>query len=214
MYFIGVLILGTLTGMILRPTINLLLKIKLKDRENIALLEFKNTYYLCVVNLAGWSILYKLFGASLYLLVAGFILVATIILSIVDIKIRKIPNEMLLLVIVAGIVSHIIKAENLSIETHILGIITGLGIFTLGNVITGGKKVGSGDIKLAACIGFITGFPLVIPTLLIASIAVSAIGGLMILKGTISKDVPIPYAPFMMLGLMISMVVSGTNILT
>lgn len=210
MYSFYVLLAGILAGMLIRPTINLLLKKRIKDYMETK--TKKTTLVLCLSNAIGWFIIYEIFGFSFNFIFTSFVVTIAIILSVIDIKIRKIPNEVLLLMLGVSVVLHMVKAESIPLDSHFKGLLTGLGLFLLGDIISGKGKVGSGDIKLAASIGFMTGFPLVLPVLLISSVTVSVIGGLMIICKKITRDKPIPYAPFMMTGLIIGLILNAPKI--
>jgi leader peptidase (prepilin peptidase)/N-methyltransferase len=204
-----VLLLSVLIGFVVRPIINWFIFRKTKNKQ--LYLKKNWTYILCIISAICGIVYYKIFGLGLQFWVILFISFTTIILSIIDIRIRKIPNEILIFMLVSGVFFHMTGAENITFSSHIAGLLIGLGIFLLGDVISGGKKVGKGDIKLAASIGFFTGSSVVLPTLLIAALSVTLIGGLLILKGKLQKNVPIPYAPFLMLGLFIQILVNIKN---
>lgn len=204
LYF--VLLLSIFIGLLIRLVINWFILIKTKNRQRY--LEKRWTYILCIISAVCGTVYYKMFGLGLQFYVVIFISFTAIILSVIDIRIRKIPNEILIFMLVSAVFFHVVGAENITLSSHVEGLLIGLGVFLLGDIISGGKKVGKGDIKLAASIGFVVGSRVVIPTLLIAALSVSIIGGIFILKGKLQKNTPIPYAPFLMIGLFVQSLVN------
>ena len=67
------------------------------------------------------------------------------------------------------------------------------------------RGMGMGDVKLAALIGLLVGFPQVLIALLSTSILGGVVaGGLLLVKLKGRKD-PIPFAPFLIAGLVVTM---------
>lgn len=204
-----VLLLSIFIGFLIRPVINWFIFIKTKNRQGY--LDKKWTYILCIISVICGTVYYKMFGLGMQFCEVIFISFTAIILSIIDIRIRKIPNEILIFMLASSVFFHVVGAENITLSSHVEGLLIGLGVFLLGDIISGGRKVGKGDIKLAASIGFVVGSGVVIPTLLIAALLVSIIGGIFILKGKLQKNAPIPYAPFLMIGFFVQVFVNIKN---
>lgn len=68
-------------------------------------------------------------------------------------------------------------------------------LFLIALVASGG--MGMGDVKLAAFLGLILGFPDIVPGLLLAFIAGGAIAGGLLLAGKLRRDDPVPFGPFL-----------------
>lgn len=65
--------------------------------------------------------------------------------------------------------------------------------------------MGMGDVKLAAFIGLIVGFPAIFAALLISFVAGGVIGGGLLLSGLKGRKDLIPFAPFLVMGGMVAM---------
>lgn len=65
--------------------------------------------------------------------------------------------------------------------------------------------MGMGDVKLAAFIGLIVGFPEIFAALLISFVAGGVIGGGLLLTGLKGRKDLIPFAPFLVMGGMVAM---------
>ena len=65
--------------------------------------------------------------------------------------------------------------------------------------------MGMGDVKLATFIGLVVGFPAVFAALLISFVAGGLVGGGLLLTGLKGRKDPIPFAPFLVAGGMMTM---------
>ncbi len=87
----------------------------------------------------------------------------------------------------------------------------GLVIFLLIVLISRGG-MGWGDVKLAALIGLVTGFPLVLVALFLAVIFGGLLAGMLLLLKIRKRKEGIPFAPFLSLATIITLL-WGTNLL-
>lgn len=96
---------------------------------------------------------------------------------------------------------------------HLLGAVIGLSIIGLIILITRGKGMGMGDLKLAGALGIIFGWPDTI-FVLIFSFIIGSIYGIYLLIRRIKgfKD-SVPFGPFLVLG-SVALIFFGQNILT
>ena len=123
-------------------------------------------------------------------LVCGLCYLATIL----DLKYRIIPNEIILGLLASGVISLLFGVQQISFGSALGGFGVCFALFLLPFTI--GRKVGGGDVKLAAAIGFCVGFH--------GALTVTVIMGTMILlytllaKGTFFEAIKsmIPMAPF------------------
>jgi prepilin signal peptidase PulO-like enzyme (type II secretory pathway) len=85
----------------------------------------------------------------------------------------------------------------------------GFTFFTLaavvGNVVFGPGTLGGGDIKLAAFVGLVTGFPLVIEAIVLAILIGGAVSLVLLITRVRSLTDYIPYGPFLIAGAMITL---------
>jgi leader peptidase (prepilin peptidase)/N-methyltransferase len=70
----------------------------------------------------------------------------------------------------------------------------------VGNALFGSGALGGGDVKLAAFVGLITGFPLVIEALVLTILLGGAVSLLLLVTGVRGRRDPIPYGPFLVAG--------------
>jgi leader peptidase (prepilin peptidase)/N-methyltransferase len=131
-----------------------------------------------------------------------------VIISVIDIFHKKIPNRVLLFLIVFGIIFNS-AFEIISWKKALSG-----GIFAgfililtriIGQYILKKESLGMGDIKLAAILGFFIGLELFLVTLFISSLSAAVISLLLTLFYHIKISQKIPFAPFLCLGSILSL---------
>jgi len=99
----------------------------------------------------------------------------------------------------------------LGIIQSVIGGSIGLGLFFLIVIISRGG-MGWGDVKMAALIGMVTGFPLVFVALLLAVILGGLAAIIMLMLKMRKRKEGIPFAPFLSLGAMAT-ILWGSNII-
>lgn len=141
------------------------------------------------------------------------LIIALILLAYIDCKKKIIPNKILLVMLILRlilIITEIFLYKDIIYSillSRFLGLIAGGGAFLLAAFIPK-NSIGMGDIKLVAIIGFYIGiedlFSCIIWSLLISLIS----GVALILAKKISSKDMIPFAPFLMLGTVLTLVFS------
>jgi leader peptidase (prepilin peptidase)/N-methyltransferase len=89
----------------------------------------------------------------------------------------------------------------------LMGGAVGFVLMLLPYLLTRGRGMGYGDVKLAAFIGLMSGFPLVIIALLVGIVAGGLIAIFLLLSGLVkSRKSAIPYGPFLAVGAMVALI--------
>jgi prepilin signal peptidase PulO-like enzyme (type II secretory pathway) len=83
---------------------------------------------------------------------------------------------------------------------HIFSAMIGFGFMLLLHLITKGKGMGMGDVKLAVFMGLFLGFPKIIVSFYVAFIVGAIYGILMMLRRKYNKKSVMPFGPFLILG--------------
>jgi leader peptidase (prepilin peptidase)/N-methyltransferase len=124
-----------------------------------------------------------------------------IVLTFVDIDKKEVPDAVIVFLFLTGFVLNSIEIKNgMNIFTGITGALTGGFIIYLMNFFTDGK-IGEGDVKLFAALGFCLGSYAIIELILWSFIAGAAISiALVLLKVSGLKD-KIAFVPFIALAL-------------
>lgn len=74
------------------------------------------------------------------------------------------------------------------------------GLLLLPTVISRGKGLGMGDVKLATFVGLALGISLTLPALLLMALSGGLAAAILLLTGRRHRGDPIPYAPFISMG--------------
>lgn len=149
--------------------------------------------------------------AGLNLTLLGYMVVASclIVTAFIDFEHQIIPDSMWISIFVGGIfivIDTVIKGgftEEYFI-TKIIGLFAVSGLFLLIGLISKGRAMGGGDVKLMAAAGFVLGWKAVIVSLFLGAFAgvVFAVGRKIISKKEMRGV--IPFGPFLAIGIMLS----------
>jgi leader peptidase (prepilin peptidase)/N-methyltransferase len=86
-----------------------------------------------------------------------------------------------------------------------IGFVFFLGAALVGNALFGSGALGGGDVKLAAFVGLITGFPLVLEALVLTILIGAAVSLFLLVTRVRSLRDPIPYGPFLIIGAIVTL---------
>ncbi len=176
------------------------------DLFNFYNLSYKYFYHLPVNTFYLLILLWLIFGCFL------------IIMSFIDLRLRLIPDELVLGIFILGGISlflghtsflgyytGIIPTPNDPALRLLLGSVFGYLFLLAPYLITKGRGMGYGDVKLAAALGFVLGWP----DILIALFTSFMLGGLFGIISLVFKfnrlKTAIPFGPFLALGAIITM---------
>ncbi len=109
------------------------------------------------INGLGWVIIVFLSGLSFRSLAIAIIFSITLMISTSDIKIRKIPNELVLLTFVVTMIYIVFGFSKQSLVMNFIGFLAGTFLFSIPFILK--SEIGGGDIKLIAVMGLCLGYP-------------------------------------------------------
>ncbi|MCL2166792.1 MAG: prepilin peptidase [Clostridiales bacterium] len=139
----------------------------------------------------------------------GILIVFSYIAAVLDIKVKRIPNSLVLAMLAAWV---LIMTPRLffDIDTAIalladsaLGFAVGGGIFLLVYIISR-KGLGGGDVKFMAVAGLYSGLAGILPAMLIGTVFAALVGFLLILLKRIGRKDTMPLAPFLFIGILVT----------
>jgi leader peptidase (prepilin peptidase)/N-methyltransferase len=143
------------------------------------------------------------YGFSLRLLLATLYTCFFIIILFIDLEHHLVLNRVIYPAIVVALLA-IPFTPNHDVVKLLGGGAIGFGaLFLIAYIYPAG--MGMGDVKLAAFIGLVDGFPSVLAALLISFVTGGLVGGGLLLTGLKGRKDPIPFAPFLVVGGMVAM---------
>lgn len=171
-------------------------------------------YVLIYIFIAGGN---GLSGFSIALLGWFAAVSALIVLSFVDLEHQIIPDSMWITIFIGGILVFIDEIINDGFEwqkllNRVIGIFAVGGLFFLIGVISGGRAMGGGDVKLMAAAGFLLGWKLIILSLFLGAFAGVLYSLLSKLINKTKMRGAVPFGPFLSIGIVLSMFVGDSLI--
>lgn len=162
-------------------------------------------------NMIMYSFAMILTGDYVLAMSASILISLAVIITAVDIKIRLIPNELVLVLLLMGVVYRLNLEGVSGIIPSLAGALIMVFLFGLSGKIAGFNKVGAGDLKLAFAIGIVCASTNIVPALMVMAVtlAVVSVGGMLI--GKLRRTDMIPFAGFMMAG-MTAGIINSLNI--
>jgi leader peptidase (prepilin peptidase)/N-methyltransferase len=129
------------------------------------------------------------------------------LILVTDIERRRIPNVVIYPAIGFAAAAAFVT-PGLEPLRAFAGGVAGFGFYLLiallGRGVYGPGALGAGDVKLAAFAGLITGFPLVGVVIVVAILAAGVTSLFLLLTRIRSRRDPIPYAPFLITGVVVA----------
>jgi leader peptidase (prepilin peptidase)/N-methyltransferase len=150
-------------------------------------------------------------GSGIELAVAAFYCCLFIVLLVIDLEHGLILNKIVYPALAVALLIDVFMPQP-GIISGVIGGGIGLVLFLLVVLISRGG-MGWGDVKMAALIGLVTGFPLVFVALLLGIILGGLVAGVLLLFKIKKRKEAIPFAPFLSLAT-IATLLWGSDILS
>lgn len=134
-----------------------------------------------------------------------FIMSSLIVIFFTDLKYGIIPNSVLILSVIVSVLYLFFIHSSLFI-THVFSAIGAFLFFLLIFLVTRGRGIGFGDVKLSFLLGLFLGFPKIVVALYLAFLTGALISAILVLWG--KKRFfggTVPFGPFLVLGTLISL---------
>lgn len=163
--------------------------------------------------LVALSVMFLLTTQNVPLFVFSLIVTfALLVILFIDIDHMIIPDEILVVLGITTLLYLIIFNRGVLIE-HIISGLIAFGVFLLLFLVTRGRGIGFGDVKFAAIIGLICGYPGTILAFYIAFVVGAVVALLLIVtkKKKIRGDT-IPFGPFLVIGTILAFFFADTII--
>lgn len=171
-----------------------------KDYTGIGKESFNIMMLLCLLNGLIWGYSFYQLDNILYATIIAVLTTLGLIIAYIDVKIRIIPNELVLAILILGIVFQITYFGFTDLLGAAISMIVMMVVFTAVAGFVGFGKVGAGDVKLAGVMGLSLGYPLIVMAIGIMAVVLL----IFILSGMALKKIylstMLPFAPFMIIG--------------
>lgn len=209
-------IIGLVTGYKIPDISNRIIEYK-KRKKNFETNESKELsnilkLLICLFNFAAWIATGLYTDNIVTAVLIGIQITLGLIIAVIDINIRIIPNELVLTLIILGITFQTINFGFKNILGAIISMIAVMIIFTAVAGFMGFGKVGAGDVKLAGAIALALGYPLIITAVGIMAIVLLTyiLIGLALKKIYLSTMLPL--APFLSAGYILALLTIVLNV--
>ncbi|MCL2820192.1 MAG: prepilin peptidase [Oscillospiraceae bacterium] len=162
-----------------------------------------------VIVMCLWLIVYANNYSALLFLRFVLLIIFGYTAMVFDIRIRKIPNLLVLLMFIAWllllfpVMFYDIGFGLTMLTDSLLGMLTGGGLFFLVYVISR-RGLGGGDVKFMAAAGLYLGFSETVPVIFYGTLLAAVTGIVLILLKKIKRKDTMPLAPFLFVGIMIT----------
>tara|TARA_Y100000748_G_scaffold60861_1_gene48914 strand:- start:161 stop:1036 length:876 start_codon:yes stop_codon:yes gene_type:complete len=149
------------------------------------------------------------FGVSIQAFFAICLTWALIVLSVIDLDTRYLPDDITLPLLWLGIILNIFNIFT-DIDSSVLGAVLGYGVlwvvYSFFKLITGKIGMGHGDFKLLAVFGAWFGWQNLIPIVILSSVIGILVSILLMIKKSYDKSKGIPFGPCLAFSGWISMI--------
>lgn len=194
-----VVVLGLLCGSFINAYVNF-------DQRNEPVHKwYLELYYKGIKNIAVEIIivvvfvfLYKTYGFSLGYVKYAFMTLVLATAGMEDMKNKTISNRLIIVGMIAGVMLTLANIAIPPLINAALGLVLAGGVFGLLYLISKGG-IGFGDVKLFACAGIFLGFEKTITTMIVATVLSGLVGLILIISRISSRKSMIPFAPFIFL---------------
>ena len=144
------------------------------------------------------------------LLLHELVLIFGYVAAMLDYKTRRIPNNLIMVMAASWVLvmTPMLFRSTEAALTHLkdsaLGFVIGGGLFLLVYIISR-KGLGGGDVKYVAAAGLYLGLGGIIPVMLYGTLLAALTGLALILLKKIGRKDPIPLAPFLFVGILLTL---------
>lgn len=183
-----------------------LLKKGIKPGIDLGYLKSHTKLGVCLINAGLWLLTVLSLENIITSILLSTLFTLAILITIIDIKIRTIPNELILIMSAVGIAFQTLHFGFSSLLGVFASMIGMMVFFIAVAGLVGLCKVGAGDVKLAGAMGLTLGFPNIITALAVMSVAVLIYSLVGFVTKKLSLQSMVPFAPFMMLGTGLSLI--------
>ncbi len=151
-------------------------------------------------NAAGWVICLFVKGFSIEFFLGCGLFSALLTLAVIDARTMEIPFGINVFIFILGLVRLFTDLNNWPL--YLIGFAAVSGFFLLVYLITGGRGIGGGDIKLMAAAGLLLGWKNILLSLMIAAIVATVVH--LIRMAIVKAGKMLAFGPYLSIGIFIA----------
>lgn len=140
---------------------------------------------------------------AIQLALVSFYTLVLLLVTVTDLEHKLIPDKVMLPAIAVAALATPLRFGDgwpYALVGGVIGFAFFFAVFWLGGRVLGRGALGFGDVKLAAFVGLIAGFPQVFVALVVGLFAGGAISALLLIARRANLRTAIPYGPFIVIG--------------
>lgn len=164
------------------------------------------TRALCIAaNALGWG-LCAYFGSIAAALLSAALWSCGVVLILLDLRLRIIPNELLLAMLVLGLPLQVLQQGFGGLPRAVFSMLVIMMVYmSLGNFM-GLYKIGAGDVKLSAVMALVLGYPYIMWAMLAMALSMLLFCGVGIALRKMTLKSMLPFGPFLVPGFWVGLV--------
>lgn len=151
-------------------------------------------------NAAGWVVCLLVKGFSIEFFLGCGLFSALLTLAVIDARTMEIPFGINVFIFILGLVRLFTDLNNWPL--YLIGFAAVSGFFLLVYLITGGRGIGGGDIKLMAAAGLLLGWKSILLSLMIAAIVATVVH--LIRMAIVKAGKMLAFGPYLSIGIFIA----------
>ena len=151
-------------------------------------------------NAAGWVVCLFVKGFSIEFFLGCALFSALLTLAVIDARTMEIPFGINVFIFILGLVRLFTDLNNWPL--YLIGFAAVSGFFLLVYLITGGRGIGGGDIKLMAAAGLLLGWKNILLSLMIAAIVATVVH--LIRMAIVKAGKMLAFGPYLSIGIFIA----------
>ena len=140
---------------------------------------------------------------GLYLLYAFYIFIL-VFTFFYDLHYLQVSDEILLPGVMIALIATIATPYTPNLASALLGILIAVGFFGLQILLSKGKWIGMGDLRIGAFMGAILGWQFTLLALVLSYIVGSIVSLFIIVKKKKMQGIKVPFAPFLVTGILVT----------
>lgn len=150
-----------------------------------------------------YELRFMIYESDILFWILGLIIIVLLFFSAVfDLKYKILPDFSTIILIIIAFLGVVFDESN--IIPYLLSALLSGGFLLILNLITKGKGMGMGDVKLAVFMGLFLGYPKIIIAFYVAFVVGAVYGLMLMILKKANKKSQVSFGPFLILGILVA----------